>query len=239
LYAGGLFTTAGAVAAGYVARWNGTRGWTNLDSGASSWVRALAHDGTNLYAGGLFTTAGAVTVNNMARWESTVILHSSVTPASGSSAGGYLVFIGGANLGNGSDITNVTLCGISAAVQSQSATQIVVTAGAAASAGGGDVHVYSTSYGETMKSNAYTYLAVDQPWNARVQSGDRFGVFSNRFGFTIAGASNLVVVVEGCTNLVHPVWVPLETNTLAQGLYYFSDPAWSNYPARFYRVRML
>jgi hypothetical protein len=29
----------------------------------------------------------------------------------------------------------------------------------------------------------------------------------------------------------------LQTNTLAGGSFYFSDPEWTNYPSRFYRVR--
>jgi hypothetical protein len=65
-----------------------------------------------------------------------------------------------------------------------------------------------------------------------------FGVRTNRFGFTLNGASNLVVVVEACTNLANPSWSRVETNTLTGGSSYFSDPQWTNYPGRFYRLRM-
>jgi hypothetical protein len=68
-------------------------------------------------------------------------------------------------------------------------------------------------------------------------SGASFGVRTNQFGFTISGTSNLVIVVEACTNLTNPIWVPLGTNTLTGGSSYFSDPSWTNYPARFYRLR--
>ncbi|MFH0909522.1 MAG: MBG domain-containing protein [bacterium] len=86
-----------------------------------------------------------------------------VLPSSGLWTGGYSVVINGTNLGNGVDITNVTLCGVSGtSIDSQSATQVVVTAGVASSAGPGDVRVYSTSYGETVQSNGFTYLATDQ-----------------------------------------------------------------------------
>jgi hypothetical protein len=73
------------------------------------------------------------------------------------------------------------------------------------------------------------------PWNAQMQTGGAsFGVRTNRFGFNITGNSGLVVVVQTCTNLVNPVWSPLQTITLTGSPVYFSDPAWTNYPRRFY-----
>jgi len=62
-----------------------------------------------------------------------------------------------------------------------------------------------------------------------------YAVQNNQFGFNITGPSNLVVVVQASTNL--PVWTSLQTNTLSGGLFNFSDPQWTNYPARFYRLR--
>jgi len=57
--------------------------------------------------------------------------YSGVSPAFGTLAGGSLVTIRGSNLGNGSDVTNVTLCGVSAqSIVSQSSTQIVVAVAA-------------------------------------------------------------------------------------------------------------
>ena len=47
----------------------------------------------------------------------------------------------------------------------------------------------------------------------------------------------MTVVVEACTNLANPAWHPIGTNTLISGSAYFSDPQWTNYPARFYRLR--
>lgn len=64
-----------------------------------------------------------------------------------------------------------------------------------------------------------------------------FGVRTNNFGFTISWATNVPVVVEACTNLVSAVWSPVATNTLTSGTSYFSDPVWTNYPDRFYRLR--
>jgi len=64
-----------------------------------------------------------------------------------------------------------------------------------------------------------------------------FGVLSNQFGFNITWASDTVIVVEACTNLANPAWCPVGTNTLTGGSSYFSDPDWTNYPGRFYRLR--
>jgi hypothetical protein len=75
-------------------------------------------------------------------------------------------------------------------------------------------------------------------WNPKVQTGGPgFGVLTNRFGFNITGSTNLVIVVEGCTNLANPLWQPVQTNTFIGGTSYFSDPKWTNYPGRFYRLR--
>jgi hypothetical protein len=80
-------------------------------------------------------------------------------------------------------------------------------------------------------------------WNPQAQTGDgSFGVQSNQFGFNITGSSNLVIMVEAATNLSNPVWSPVATNTLntfigTNGTSYFSDPQWTNYPGRFYRLR--
>ncbi len=75
-------------------------------------------------------------------------------------------------------------------------------------------------------------------WNPLAQTGDgSFGVRTNQFGFNVTGSSNLVIVVEGCTNLFNSDWQPVQTNTLTTGSAYFSDPQWTNYPGRFYRLR--
>ena len=79
-------------------------------------------------------------------------------------------------------------------------------------------------------------------WNPQAQNDASFGVRTNRFGFNITGSSNLVIVVEACTNFTNPVWQPVQTNTLntfigTNGTSYFSDPQYTNYPVRFYRFR--
>ncbi|HBA85552.1 MAG TPA: hypothetical protein DCZ95_15820 [Verrucomicrobia bacterium] len=87
--------------------------------------------------------------------------NSGVVPSSGSWTGGYDVVLLGRNLGGGSDITNVTVCGVPASIQSQSSTQVVIRVGTASSATQGSVRVYSVSYGETVRADAFTYEAVD------------------------------------------------------------------------------
>jgi hypothetical protein len=75
-------------------------------------------------------------------------------------------------------------------------------------------------------------------WNPQAQTGDgSFGVLNNQFGFNITGTTNIPVVVEACTDLANPAWSPVGTNTLTGGSSYFSDSQWTNYPARFYRLR--
>jgi hypothetical protein len=74
-------------------------------------------------------------------------------------------------------------------------------------------------------------------WNPQAQtSGGSFGVRTNQFGFDITGSSNLIIVVEACTNLVNPIWQPVQTNMLTGGSSYFSDPQWTNFPSRYYRL---
>jgi hypothetical protein len=75
-------------------------------------------------------------------------------------------------------------------------------------------------------------------WLPQVQTTDgSFGVKTNQFGFNINWASGQTVVVEACTNLFNPDWQPVQTNTFSSGTAYFSDPLWTNYPGRFYRLR--
>jgi hypothetical protein len=80
-------------------------------------------------------------------------------------------------------------------------------------------------------------LVVDQSSNPQAQiSSTGLGSNADTFGFDITGASNLVVVVQACTNLADPGWLPVGTNTLTDGSSYFSDPAWTNFSSRFYRL---
>jgi hypothetical protein len=70
----------------------------------------------------------------------------------------------------------------------------------------------------------------------QAQTGDgSFGVQTNQFGFNINWAGGQTVVVEASTDLIN--WQAEQTNILTTGSAYFSDPQWTNYPGRFYRLR--
>ncbi len=75
LYAGGVFFSAGGVAANNIARWNGAA-WEALGTGANNGVNGVvaALGGTTnglLYIGGNFVQAGTNTVNHIAAWNGT------------------------------------------------------------------------------------------------------------------------------------------------------------------------
>jgi len=57
--------------------------------------------------------------------------------------------------------------------------------------------------------------------------------------FTLSGDSSQTVVVETCTNLAAPAWVPVQTNTLGSRPVNFSAPIQPQQPNRFYRLRTL
>jgi hypothetical protein len=74
-------------------------------------------------------------------------------------------------------------------------------------------------------------------WNPQIQtSGTNFGVQSNQFGFNITGTPYIPVVVEACTNLASPVWIPLQAFTLTNGLAYFSEILQTDNSGRYYRI---
>jgi hypothetical protein len=86
----------------------------------------------------------------------------------------------------------------------------------------------------------YQFLPwLPERWLPQVQvSSMNVGTSSNGFGFSINWVSGQTVVIEACTNLADSFWSPVLTNTITAGSFYFSDPQWTNYPARFYRLRL-
>jgi len=75
-------------------------------------------------------------------------------------------------------------------------------------------------------------------WNPQAQTTDgSFGVRQDSFGFNIGGTRDIPIVIEACANLSTRSWVPLQSCTLTNGSIYFSDPQWTNYSSRLYRIR--
>ena len=96
----------------------------------------------------------------------------------------------------------------------------------------------TTGWGATFGSRPTALWALPYPVILSGANGNtNLGVQNNQFGFTISWANNVPVVVLAATNLANPVWTPVSTNALTNGAFYFNDPQWTNYPARFYRVR--
>ena len=162
-------------------------------------ARANLSPGAGVLNGSVYSVGGSgsgVSQANVYRYPA--VVGSGVSPASGSWTGGYTVVISGSNLCDGSDITNVTLCGVAATIlPGQSATQVVVVAGAGGP-GLGDVRVFSTSFGETVKSNAFTYIgsgiAVQGTAFGPVKAGD-----SVAHTFSITNSGNAVLNISGWT----------------------------------------
>lgn len=70
LVAGGVFGSAGGVAANRVARWNAVAGWSALGGGVNNTVSCFGHYGPDLYVGGQFTTVNSPpqAAVRVARW---------------------------------------------------------------------------------------------------------------------------------------------------------------------------
>ncbi len=134
-----------------------------------------------------------------------------VAPTAGPIAGEYEVVISGTNLSDGADVTNILICGMAAAVvRIDGGTQVVAIAGAGPP-GRGDVRVYSASYGETVRTNAFVYLGADMlclgtngaaiahAAPAAADKGTDFGAIpwgyarTNRLAITNAGNQDLTI----------------------------------------------
>ena len=75
-------------------------------------------------------------------------------------------------------------------------------------------------------------------WLPVTKADESLGVRDGRFGFSVGWAGGQTIVVEACTNLADPVWVPVDTNALDGDSTYFSDPAWADRPGCFYRLTL-
>jgi len=195
----------------YFVGWTGTHWFQPQPSGQVTSPRGLMYFDEDIYVGGGQGSYPNFTNGIVKYGPQLVIIDPGVAPESGSYTGNYQVIITGSNLCSGTDCTNVTLGGYSVtSIDSQSTTQIVVTA-ASGSAGIGDVVVQSISFGTTTKSNAFEYLraaqaplafspTTPQPYNATnllaTTGGSGTGVVSYVVSSgpgTIVGSTNLLV----------------------------------------------
>lgn len=75
-------------------------------------------------------------------------------------------------------------------------------------------------------------------WNPQANlTNGNFGVHTNRFGFDIVGTTNIPIVVEAVGSLLGSGPTQLLSGNLTNGSIHFSDPQWTNFPGRFYRIR--
>jgi hypothetical protein len=106
-------------------------------------------------------------------------------------------------------------------------------------------------YGSTTGLTQY-YFANTPGWGASfaghptavwplqfLENDASLGVRHGQFGFTTCWGNGSAVVVEACTNITQPVWVPIATNVLTGGSVDFRDGQWTNAPQRFYRLKKL
>jgi len=80
-------------------------------------------------------------------------------------------------------------------------------------------------------------LRMPNAQNVRILSCKSCSSCLVQFGFNFTGPADATIVVEASTDLSNPVWIPVGTNTLTGGSSFFSDPRWTNYSTRFYRLR--
>jgi uncharacterized delta-60 repeat protein len=96
---------------------------------------------------------------------------------------------------------------------------------------------YGTGGGNGSSSLLETLLSIPGPPAPRILlSGGYFGFGANGFGFNVSGPAGQAVAVDGSGNLSD--WLPLATNTLGSGPFYFSDPAAKEHQRQFYRARV-
>lgn len=75
-------------------------------------------------------------------------------------------------------------------------------------------------------------------WNPTIQAGASMGMYTEGFGFDLAGAGTEMVVVEACTNLANGVWEPIAITNLTDGAWSFRDSGSTNYNSQYYRLSM-
>jgi uncharacterized repeat protein (TIGR03803 family) len=96
--------------------------------------------------------------------------------------------------------------------------------------------LYGTTSGGGPAGKGVVFRLVVVP-EIQVDDG-MLGVLTNKFGFTVTGVSNQMIYIEGATNPASPTWTIVRSKVLTGAPYYFTDSLWTNYPYRFYRLRV-
>jgi hypothetical protein len=74
-------------------------------------------------------------------------------------------------------------------------------------------------------------------WHPQILTGEgNFGISSNGFQLTIAGATNLPLAVQAISDLSRSNWTLIETLTLTNGIGIFRDTLTPTGENRFYRL---
>ncbi len=56
-------------------------------------------------------------------------------------------------------------------------------------------------------------------------------------GYTGAnGEVTIPDIIKACSDLASAVWIPISTNTMSSDSCYVSDPTWTNFSQRLYRI---
>jgi hypothetical protein len=89
-------------------------------------------------------------------------------------------------------------------------------------------------------ASVFNYSSPPTPvlWNPLIlPNNGSVGVQNGQYGFDISNnsPSNIPIAVMACTNLAHPIWVPL-TNVMLTNTFHFTDPQGATFPARFYGI---
>jgi uncharacterized repeat protein (TIGR03803 family) len=94
---------------------------------------------------------------------------------------------------------------------------------------------YGTTSGGGSEGNGVVFgLSINPPLQI-VPGSVRLG--GSQFGFRITGPIGAEVVVQTCTDLASPAWVPVSTLSLVGGTAAFTAPQPAAVPRRFYRLK--
>ncbi|NCD35245.1 MAG: hypothetical protein EOL87_17770 [Spartobacteria bacterium] len=139
-------------------------------------VVSIKHGTTTLYDAYTYNKAGEINL---------------IEPDNGPLNGGRSITINGIRLGSGTDITNVIIKGVTAEIQSQLDSEVVVIIGDAdalgVNAGLGDVMVQSVSRGTTINRDAFLYnpkgvISAVSPSEGRSSGGELITIDGSNLG---------------------------------------------------------